>query len=175
MDEARGKIENIIRGRSVDQARIGLQAELDKAFEPHIDEKNLSSFWDFARQESALNDDVSSDSANTSASVPVAALQTNDTGSTVGRDTYKCHSCFSICAGNICHACGRAGAGHRLSVGADQCRPDFGNGWGSPAAKSICNSAGPDKAGSAAPGCAGDDMDYKQKCGCVRFGGRRRG
>lgn len=53
LDEARPQIENILRGRFVDQARTGLEDELRKNFEPEIDQKNLQAFWDFAQAEAA--------------------------------------------------------------------------------------------------------------------------
>ncbi len=57
LDEARGKIENILRGRAVDQARSGLDEDMKKVFDPQVNEEGLERFWDFARQTHSLNDD----------------------------------------------------------------------------------------------------------------------
>jgi len=56
LDEARGRIANILRGRSVDQANAGLGEELQSAFAPEIDQDSLLKFWDFAVLEGSITD-----------------------------------------------------------------------------------------------------------------------
>lgn len=68
LDEARGKIENILRGRSVDQARSGLDEELNKAFDPKVNDDGLKRFWDFARQTTNLPDSGSTATQGTTTS-----------------------------------------------------------------------------------------------------------
>ncbi len=48
LDEARPSIENILRGRAIDQAKTGLDSELQDVFEPELEEKGIAQFWDFA-------------------------------------------------------------------------------------------------------------------------------
>lgn len=65
LDEARGRIENILRGRAVDQARSGLDTDMTEAFDPKINEEGLKRFWDFARQETSLPDGLSTGTQET--------------------------------------------------------------------------------------------------------------
>lgn len=76
LDEARGRIENILRGRSVDHARSGLDQEFAKAFNPKPDNEGLARFWDFARQATDLRDGATTGSLQTSSTVIAAGSTT---------------------------------------------------------------------------------------------------
>lgn len=84
LDEARPRIENILRGRSVDQARAGLDAQLKEQFEPQVDERNLQKFWDYASEQGLLNDGgtTRSASAATAAATTSATAETTEAATT---------------------------------------------------------------------------------------------
>lgn len=48
--EARGRIENILRGKSVDVERHRLEEQLHDAFDPKINDEALAQFWTFAQE-----------------------------------------------------------------------------------------------------------------------------
>jgi len=51
LDEARGRIENTLRGQAVDAVRHKLDSELDSQFHPHVDDKALDGFWQFVQKQ----------------------------------------------------------------------------------------------------------------------------
>lgn len=86
LEEARGRIENILRGRSVDEERLGMEKQLNEAFNPQINDDNLARFWDFAQRESGIAARTSSGAAETTSAHSEAYTATqpiiNDAGTT---------------------------------------------------------------------------------------------
>ncbi len=53
--ESRRRIENVLRGRAVDDVRHKLDSELDELFEPELNENALASFWDYVAESDRRN------------------------------------------------------------------------------------------------------------------------
>lgn len=86
LSEARPRIENILRGQSVDTARHKLQEQLNEAFEPVIDEEELKQFWDFVQENTRESATETGDSVSTDSLVQESDSTTSTTaGDSVGQ------------------------------------------------------------------------------------------
>jgi parvulin-like peptidyl-prolyl isomerase len=75
LDEARGRIENHLRGKAVDVARHNLDAELQQAFDPKLDEDKLKQFWEYVQENTVAAEAGTSGTQTAPASAASSATQ----------------------------------------------------------------------------------------------------
>jgi tetratricopeptide (TPR) repeat protein len=76
LDEARGRIENLLRGKAVDSARFNLDTELNQAFEPKLEEDALKQFWQYAQENTQPVEGGAQNNASTTAPATAAGATT---------------------------------------------------------------------------------------------------